>query len=795
MSVLDRFVLPPDVTIAPVAELPEGVRDQVDGTEGECAVTRPRTRAQSSIVDARTAALLETFREPTSIVDAVIAFSATAGVDPRETLDDAFAVLRGFVADGVLVEADSALAEPITTSLAPGDRIGAFDVLEPLHVIDDTEIHLGRSDDGELAALKVARPGAGHWLPAALAREASVLGRLDGRVTPRLLQSGEVDGRPFVAMSWCDGVDVHHAAAEARALGGVAGRTVLLALAERLVEAYAHLHERGVLHGDVHPRNAIACPDGSVVLIDFGLAADMRAAGGPARVPRGGVDLFLDPETARARLSGAGHVELTAAAEQYSLGALLYLLLTGAHTRAFSLEQEEMLRQLAEEPPLPFARHGVDDLPAVERTVARALADDPNARWGSTGELLRALRAAAAQDRARARPPVQPPSPGAPASRLLDDVLARLTVPGELSDGGLDAPTASAMNGGAGFAYALLRLAALREDPALLAQADLWSTRSTLASGSHEAFFNAEIEIVPEVFGERSFYHHVAGVHAVQALVAHGRGDDGAGGLALRSFVAAAGRPCEHVDVAFGRAGLLLGCALMLEALPERFEDQALRETGDRIAGDLWRELARHPPLGERPALGALGAAHGWAGFLFALLRWSEASATPAPDGLDERLEQLAALALPAGRGLRWPADAATFGSAARTGLEASWCNGAAGYVELWLAAHRRSGEERFAQLAERAAWTAYEGGPDVCGDLCCGLAGRAYALLGLHRHSGEAAWLARARLLGARAATEVATHSLRRDSLYKGEVGVALLTAELADSEPPGMPLFAPEA
>ena len=67
-----------------------------------------------------------------------------------------------------------------------------------------------------------------------------------------------------------------------------------------------------------------------------------------------------------------------------------------------------------------------------------------------------------------------------PAEALLKDVLARLAVRGELIAGRLAAPTASVMNGGAGFAYALLRIAAIRDDEGLLSLSNLWSTRTLI---------------------------------------------------------------------------------------------------------------------------------------------------------------------------------------------------------------------------------------------------------------------------------------------------------------------------
>jgi serine/threonine-protein kinase len=372
-------------------------------------------------------------------------------------------------------------------------------------------------------------------------------------------------------------------------------------------------------------------------------------------------------------------------------------------------------------------------------------------------------------------------------------VLERLAAPdGELFAQGIPAPTASAMNGGAGFAYLLARVAGIRGDASLLALADLWAVRARLEAEKEEAFWNEELEIVPETFGENSFYHHLGGVECVLALVAAARGDEWAAASALAEFVAAARRPCERLDVAFGKAGLLLGASQLLEALPPRLDSAALRRAGDDLRDSLWSELERQPPLTGESELSTLGAAHGWAGYLFSLLRWSEASSLPPAPGIELRLSELGALARPVGRGLRWPYAAST--PLPHRGLEASWCNGAAGYVPLWTTAERLLGEDRFGDWARMAAWTACESPTPSVGDLCCGFAGRAYALLCFHRHSGEEVWLAHARRLAEQAEAEIRRRALRRDSLYKGEIGVALLAADLELPEYACMPLFESE-
>jgi len=117
--------------------------------------------------------------------------------------------------------------------------------------------------------------------------------------------------------------------------------------------------------------------------------------------------------------------------------------------------------------------------------------------------------------------------------------------------------------------------------------------------------------------------------------------------------------------------------------------------------------------------------------------------------------------------GLYLPHQPSTVGEHSGNGLQASWCNGAAGFVHLWTLAHRLLGKQHYARMATGAAWAAFEA-PQSNGDLCCGLAGRAYGLLNLYKHSGERVWLDRARDLAECAAVVSRASSQRRDGLYQ---------------------------
>lgn len=791
---VDEIVLPEDVVLEPVEALPPAMQDRLQYEQGDYALTRRRSRTPSIIVDARTAGLLEQLRKPSTIVDAVIRYSRAEQLDPSETLESAFPVLRRFLNAGLLLAADSQLARPIETTYARGDVVGSLRIVEPVHLIIDTEVYLARATDGSLAAVKIARPGAEGKLKVPLAHEAAMLERLDGNVSPRFLERGEDDGRPYLAVSWCPGADADEAAAEARRRGPD-GWADLFSVAIGIADAYARLHGQGVLHGDVHPRNVVVDRENAVTLIDFGLAVPITPEDASVEMGRGCMDLFMEPELARAHLAEMPPPRVSPAGEQYAVAALLYLLLTGAHTHDFVLEERQMQRQIADEPPRAFRERGVRELPHIEHTLLRALDKQPALRFPTMREFLRDFSEACVADQDVARSVhVSGPNRLRESPRLLAEVLERLAISGPLIGTQLEAPSSSMSHGAAGIAYALLRIACGRGDEKLLALADVWSSKALrdVAYSGKDAFWSAALQITEETTGKRSFHHTASGVHCIDALIARARSDEICQRRALRAFVAASGPPWSHLDVSFGRAGNLLGCALLLEATTTAplLEEEGLRSLGDELFSQVLRELDASSPIGEDSPLRALGVAHGWAGILYAALRWSESSGASLPAMIGERLEELAGLATPVGRGMRWPS---AIGDHSGSGLEASWCNGAAGFVHLWTLAHRLLGEQQYDRLASGAAWAAFEA-PQANGTLCCGLAGRAYALLNLYKHGGDRVWLYRARDLAECAAVSSRASSFRRDSLYQGLTGVALLAADLGCPQHSCMPLFESE-
>ena len=784
MTITDPLVLPKDVLLVPTRDLAPSARARLDCSDDDYVVTRPRGRPGSALVDRESVDLVELFRSPCRIVDAVVQRCAATGADPDTLLTDAFPLLRTLYDKRMLVEEGSVDARPVEPILAPAGRVDRFVVEYCVQSLSDCDVYRVREGE-ERFALKLARSPDDGLLARLLAREHDVLTHLGGVLAPRSAGLGNHEGRPFLASEWREGVGALFACTEFRRQGA---HTELLELCCAIADAYAALHEREVVHGDVHPENVLVGADGSVTLLDFGLAALAGAAPTDA-VDRGGVAYFFEPEYAKAVLAKKRRPPATLLGEQYALAALLYLLITGVHYTEFSVERNVMMRQIVEDTPLPFAARSVQPSPVMEAALAKALRKSPMLRYASVGDFAAALRNGVPGDRAVAMPRTAQRTIEF-RQRTLDLFTAgRVSYTSEQ----LRAPTSSVNYGAAGIAYAWYRLALSNDEPEYLAMADAWciraaSTASRDARHDSDAFVNPSIGIHPAEIGTSALYHTATGIHCVEALVSHARGDAEAADAAVRRYVRAAARGDEKRDLVLGRAGVLLGCALMVDAL----STTSLCDTGALVSlgSDLSRDVDAYceDPVTHSDG-DALGIAHGMAGLLYARMRWAAVADSPLPTWVGDRLDQLTAL-----RGARdgRTAGSSPTGTEAPSGLTSSWCSGAAGHIFLWLEANRHFPSQGFAEIAERAGiatWVSSERNAS----LCCGLAGRGFALLALHRETQEVDWLKRACKLCDRAAeTGVSTDVAY--SLFKGDLGIALLSAELEQPVFARFPLFESE-
>ena len=771
MNITDPLVLRGDVILVPVTDLAPEVREKIAYDEGDYTLTSRHGRVASQVIDGETAALLELFRTPRTIAEAVLTNSRVLRKDPEAWLDELLPHLGAFLGNSILVPAGAEHEHEIAATLAAGDRVGDWQIAHCVSLMEDSEIY--RAHDGRRpAAVKISRQAV-PFERSLFGNEALVLERIGGAPAATLYGRGMHDGRPYLAIEWCPGMDAGTAAAHRRQV-----RPSLLELACGIADAYAALHERGVVHGDVHHRNIFVADDGTVRLIDFGYGGIIAE---PPRVGRAGMYYFFEPEYFAAQRRGAV-LPASPAGEQYALAALLYYLIAGSHYVDFLIGSEEMARQAETEPPLPFAKRDLPPWPAVEAILGRALAKDPAQRFPDVRVFAEALRGVRDAEAAEL---LSTPLSDA-AEGFVDGIVRSFARGGAMFAGGYtEAPVTSINYGSAGAAVGLLRIAEARGDPATLALADIWRSRAFRDRGVPSAYYNESMDLKEATLGEVTPYHTESGVHAAAALVAYARGDVMAQKRAVERYLRASSRDCANLDLTLGRSGTLLGATLLLEVSRDLAEAGALLRFGNETLAAIWHELDARPPIAHDDADAYLGIAHGWSGYLYAALRWCSASSAPLPPSLPRRLEELIALGVRRGRAMYWRRQVGGHPFDVTSG----WCNGSAGHVFLFTAAFDAFDDRRFLQLASDAATHASEE-PTYNADLCCGSAGRAYSMLNLYKHTGETEWLSRARALANHAASydgEVA----RANSLWKGEMGVAALIADLQSPENARMPFF----
>jgi serine/threonine-protein kinase len=773
MNLDEPFTLGSDVLLIPCAEISDDVRARVSFEDGDFTLSRRYGRILVQVIDGETAALLERFREPRTILDAILENCRAFGNDPEALLDEMLPHLGAFVRSHILEQAGSSQDQGIRPRYESGATIGGWKIVRCASLIDDSEVYQLRRGE-EVAALKIARDSTSE-IETLIENEADVLRRLDGTgIAPRLIEAGRHEERPYLIIDWIAGVDAGVAAKHRRN-----DRASLIDLCASIAAAYAALHAHGVLHGDVHPRNVYF--GGRITLIDFGHA---QVIGQAPAAGRSGVPYYMEPEFIAGRRRGTS-IPPSPAGEQYGLAALLYAIITGEFYLDFRYEREEMDSQIENDPPLPFAKREAPPWPEVERILGRALEKDPERRYGSIAEL--AARLAEVRDAIVHESLATPVSTQAHA--LLEETLRSFHPGGEMFVTGYPTPPTASINYGcAGAAVGLLRIAQVRGDAELLALADHWKSRAVALIGSGDtAYYYAEGQLPQEILHDVTPYHTESGIHAAAAMIAAAKSDSASKRASIREFLGASRRPCDELDLTLGRSGSLLAAAMLLplaEDSPAAAEE--LRAFGAETMSAIWNEIDAHPAIEQALKMRYLGIAHGWAGYFYASMRWCAASGDALPARLADRLREYAALRTPFGRGAYWrrtiDPDVHPF--------MPGWCNGSAGQVFVFTLAHRLLGDQEWLRLAELSAWDNWDA-PRQMSNLCCGTAGRAYASLNFYKHTGAEEWLSRARLLANHAAAGATATSQRTNSLWKGELGVAVLIADLASSENAQMPFF----
>jgi serine/threonine protein kinase len=263
-------------------------------------------------------------------------------------------------------------------------RIGPYRVERELGSGGMGTVYLGVRDDDELparVALKVIQSGTNEALMERFRRERRILAGLIHPYIARLLDAGKLDdGRPYFVMEYVEGQSIDEYVAE--------HRPPVLELFLKVCSAVQFAHQNLVIHRDLKPGNILVTVSGEPRLLDFGiaklLATDDTTGGLELTQP---LERFLTPTGASPEQAGGETV--TMASDVYSLGVLLYRLLTGVSPYAgapdFRSDPVRVIREY--EPPLASTASDLTRRARallegdVDNIVSKALQKDPRNRY------------------------------------------------------------------------------------------------------------------------------------------------------------------------------------------------------------------------------------------------------------------------------------------------------------------------------------------------------------------------------------------------------------------------------
>jgi eukaryotic-like serine/threonine-protein kinase len=209
-------------------------------------------------------------------------------------------------------------------------------------------------------------------------REASSAAGLQHPNVVAVYDRGEFDDTYYIAMEFLEGRSLKQIVRQEGALEPARAIDIVV----QILKATRFAHRRGIVHRDIKPHNVIVDDDGRAKVTDFGIAragaSDMTETGSIM-----GTAQYISPEQAQ------GH-PVDARADLYSIGVVLYELLTGRVPFDAESAVTIALKQVSEEPPRP-SELNPDISPQLEDVVIRALQKDPAYRFADADEFIHAL--------------------------------------------------------------------------------------------------------------------------------------------------------------------------------------------------------------------------------------------------------------------------------------------------------------------------------------------------------------------------------------------------------------------
>ncbi|MEM1416936.1 MAG: protein kinase, partial [Myxococcota bacterium] len=264
------------------------------------------------------------------------------------------------------------------------ERIGAFRVKGVVGRGGMGIVLRGEGPSGESVAIKLLREdfeSGDEGILRRFEREATI--RLEHPNVVRVVDAGRTEeGRRYIVFELLEGEPLDACLAREKTLSPRALHDLLLQIAKGLEAA----HAEGIVHRDLKPGNVFRCHDGTVKLLDFGVARLKQRSNLTMTGTILGTPAYLSPEQIKGRRDVDGRADL------WSVGVIAYEALTAR----LPFQQDAtyaMLMSILVEDPTPLGRVAPGAPPELAGIVERCLQKDPNARFADAGALRAALEA------------------------------------------------------------------------------------------------------------------------------------------------------------------------------------------------------------------------------------------------------------------------------------------------------------------------------------------------------------------------------------------------------------------
>jgi serine/threonine protein kinase len=270
--------------------------------------------------------------------------------------------------------------------LDPSDwRCGPYRLLDVIGRGGMGAVYLAERADGEVTqqvAVKLLPPGAGATQRERFLQERQILASLTHPNIARMLGAGHVEnGLPFLAMEYVEGkpIDIFCAGLSIR-------QKVSLIL--KVCAAVSYLHRNLIVHRDLKPSNILVTSEGEPRLLDFGIAKILDVATDSTMTSM----RMLTPDYASPEQVTGGRI--STATDIYSLGAVLYQLLTGQPAHEFEDHSPEAIARVVTTREVTRPSRWAPELKGdLEFILLKALRKDPQERYGTVEQLAEDLGA------------------------------------------------------------------------------------------------------------------------------------------------------------------------------------------------------------------------------------------------------------------------------------------------------------------------------------------------------------------------------------------------------------------